>query len=829
MPEEPWKTQRFLTIDFITKQRLPAPVIWLKPESAASSPEDAVKDSLNTDLEEWRDPADERNLGLRLVDGFIELKIRAADDIWFKLFAPQVDARAAYGGLNHPVSSVIFRIDDPSTIDHWVERWPSAFKDKSGRWVDTKFVHSLQPTPRSKAVWRNSSPLPGSRFGGDPIVWRPRGKPAAEDIDAGIDDLEARPIAATSMESICRAIAFATLGYWIRVYLDGLEQWDESLTRVIGGWMARLQLEGRDINARGKSLEHICWSPIDTKDTISDLLRFLATLGATKDLGVAYLHAEGELERNPQARVPGWTSIETLFGPQAKIGLRRAFRAGIDIDAIERMSDQYVYDRTTHVYLDREDLLKGLGYEHKHDELVERHKPERIVIGKKAYNPFDLYSGSELRTDVHHREFRPGHEPASILRISPVYGILKGEERQPDEFRTLNTFPGFTIKPIAVVDPAVMREAVTMLDRMLGYLTQENDNQMWWLKKNTAWTVQHPEIKPQVCPVIIGGQGTGKSIYGGNFMVALFGRMAGLASADLLSDNKFTIEPFLNKLIVFIDEVRLETVGAINMIKKLIRSDIASGQRKFKNQQDHYIPTRLLIATNQPDIGLKPEDAVDRAFFFILAWTAQNKRMLDNEFLEWTLTLKPFYDQLVHNLESVVFKQHLMRYFMEIEVTRAELEDLTHSSRNDENVVRATMSKTREIARAIVADARVLQGSDITAWFNHLQLRDAIKRWDDGRIKVEASQVMMEYERAGVIERMRGDHHRFKYGYGRLLQKLSEAHNLELLPLWPIEPVGVDWANNTVSSPSQDVPWRGNKQQKPRRREPEDPDAMQPF
>ena len=53
-------------------------------------------------------------------------------------------------------------------------------------------------------------------------------------------------------------------------------------------------------------------------------------------------------------------------------------------------------------------------------------------------------------------------------------------------------------------------------------------------------------------------------------------------------------------------------------------------------------------------------------------------------------------------------RQHLMRYFMDIEVTRAELEDLTHSSRDDEGVVRATMSKAREVAREIAAAARIL-------------------------------------------------------------------------------------------------------------------------
>ena len=131
--------------------------------------------------------------------------------------------------------------------------------------------------------------------------------------------------------------------------------------------------------------------------------------------------------------------------------------------------------------------------------------------------------------------------------------------------------------------------------------------------------------------------------------------------------------------------------------------------------------------------------------------------MTDHEFHEWTVSLKPFFNDFVDMLESVAVRQHLMRYFMDIECTRAGLEDLTHSSRNDDNVVRATMPKAREIARSIVADARILPGNDITAWFNSIDLRDAIKRNDGQRTRVEASSVMMEFERAGVIEKMSGD------------------------------------------------------------------------
>lgn len=837
MSSEQQRAQRFLTVDLITKRRLNVPVIWLQPEAAIPSDDDALKapDTLACDPNDWGDT--DRNLGARLGNGFIELGIKAPDEIWPRCFfeacaSLKIDARAAYGPLGQPVSSILFQIADPSKIDRWEILWPHGQKDKAGQWVETKFTYSQMPTPRSKPVWHDSRPLPGSRFGGKLIVWRPGGKPAADLAELALEDFGPQPVAATSMESICRATAFATLAYWIRIYLDGLDSWDESLTRALAGWTARQVREGADINAHGKSLEGVCWAPVDSAATAGDLLAFCVRLGAGRNLGVAFEQAEAALERNPDAPVPGWGMLETLFGPQGKVAIRHAFRAGTDINAIERMSELYIYDRTAHEYLDRDELLKGLAYVHKHDGLVERHKVEKFFVTPiKALNPFDVYSGSSLRTDVQHREFRPGFEPGAILRFSPVHGLLNGEDRHPDEFRLLNTFPGFTIKPIAAIDEAVMRSAITMLDTMLGLLTRDNDAQILWLKKFIAWIAQHPEIKSQVCPIIVGGQGIGKSLFGDNLMRALFGGMAGSADAAALTDNKFLITPFIGKLITFIDEVKLESVGAINIIKKLVRSDQVSGQIKFGHQHDHYIPSRLLIASNQPHIGLTPEDAADRCFFFIISWTAENKRMTDREFQTWSLTLKPFYSRFVEALENVVFRRHLMRYFIDLEVTRAELEDLRHSSRDDENVIRATMSKSREVARAIVADARVLQGMDITTWFNLQQLRDAIRRIDGPRTKVEASQVLMEYERAGVLERVRGDLHKFLFRYGTLVQKLGEAHSLPITNSWDYEPD--DWGENDVLSVNGGRQWRGNRQQgkqQERRYAPNvDPDYEPPF
>ena len=353
-----------------------------------------------------------------------------------------------------------------------------------------------------------------------------------------------------------------------------------------------------------------------------------------------------------------------------------------------------------------------------------------------------------------------------------------------------------------------------MLDRMLGLLTRDNAAQMDWLKKYIAWTIQHPELKQQVCPVIIGGQGIGKSILGDNLMRAMFGELAGSATGAALVNNNFLITPFIGKIIVFIDEVRIEGQTGINELKKIIRQSRISGQVKFGHQRDYYIPARAILAANQTDIGLTPEDAADRALFFIIAWTAENKNMTDREFLEWAVTLKPFYREFVEMLESVAAKQHLMRYFRDYECTREELEDLTHSSRNDEKVIKSTMSKSREIARQIAASAHVIAGNDITAWFNIQHLRAAIQREDGAKTRVEASSVMMEYERAGVIEsaRAEGGYVKFKWGYGKILQKLSEAHNLKLEPVWDTGPG--DYDDNPVRSMVDPPQWRGNTKRK---------------
>ena len=100
-------------------------------------------------------------------------------------------------------------------------------------------------------------------------------------------------------------------------------------------------------------------------------------------------------------------------------------------------------------------------------------------------------------------------------------------------------FPWFPkIKPIATPDPIIMAcRDLDAFDKMLALLTaRDNDAQIKMAKAiHLPGIAQHPAIKAQVCPIIIGGQGIGKSLFGGDILMrALFGSMAGMADAGAL-------------------------------------------------------------------------------------------------------------------------------------------------------------------------------------------------------------------------------------------------------------------------------------------------------
>ena len=97
-------------------------------------------------------------------------------------------------------------------------------------------------------------------------------------------------------------------------------------------------------------------------------------------------------------------------------------------------------------------------------------------------------------------------------------------------------------------------------------------------------------------------------------------------------------------------------------------------------------------------------------------------------------------------------------------------------------------------------------------------MRTAVTREDGQRSRLDANDVLREFEIAGVIETMSGGYYRFKYGYGKTLLELGKSHNLELVPTHPVGPG--DFDDNPVMSNVNPPPWRGNKKGGDGRRRP---------
>ena len=102
-----------------------------------------------------------------------------------------------------------------------------------------------------------------------------------------------------------------------------------------------------------------------------------------------------------------------------------------------------------------------------------------------------------------------------------------------------------------------------------------------------------------------------------------------------------------------------------------------------------------------------------------------------------------FYADFLDRLTDVTFKQHLMRYFVEFEVTRRIGGSPTFLAPDRGGSSNSFSNAARNMAREMVADARILPHKDITAWFSMANVREAIRRIENSKYtRMDASEVM---------------------------------------------------------------------------------------
>ena len=776
----------------------------------------------DTNLQEWIDNPELRilNLGFNLQFGWVDIDIDAEDPQYnrclvqaFKFLG--VDSRFAFGRTSKRSPSHIMvqlNEEESNNFEYLRKFEPKEFKIKENRFKTELRSYATSIDKKNESREAKQTVMPGSIYKHrtdngkyDISVWYNQDG----DIAKHISEVAATTPRKTEFRTVIAGITFGTFLYFVA------PQWTEgsrqAMASKIAGWLARVVLESQAMNGN----EHIAgdvYCPIEDLGVAEKLLEFICEQLGDKEskMRIRTLHdAAKKLERNPDAKIPGWPTMEQLFGGEAVNALRTVFMPGTDVSLLTKFAERYLYDDSDDCYIDRHRFFAGLNFGHPSDTLQRRHINDFINVGAKPRPAFKLFEVSSVRRRVSNRDLYPEYPPGAILRITPSQQIV-GEDDEGEYVTTaFNTWRGWPVALPQVVDQQLLNICVAKMDRMFELITQKNEKQTLWLKKWLAWIIQHPGEKQQIAPVIVGGQGVGKSFFGNIFLEAIFGNLWGSASPRVL-EGSFSVEPFINKMVVFIDEAKFNA-SSTEEIKKIIRSVTIGGSEKYKSSRTYKIYARVVFASNRFDMNIGQQNVNDRALYYIKAQTKESMGLPEAKFKEWAITLKPFFDEFATLLRSESTREHLMHYFATFGTDRHDIETTEHSSGSDEDIVVANMSWPRIIAKYIAENGRIWDDLDITAPFTIAEFNKRVLECSNelGMRNVNPARVMNEFKEADIVESYMEDGkvlQRFRYKMGTICERYSESIGVKLEPRFVFTPD--DFGDNNATLKTS-PPWRG--------------------
>src|SRR5690606_30027497 len=142
--------------------------------------------------------------------------------------------------------------------------------------------------------------------------------------------------------------------------------------------------------------------------------------------------------RNPDAKVPGWNSMNELLGGEALMALRTVLQPGSDVSKLTSMAERYIYDETDNKYIDRERHSIYGNFVHDGSDLERRHKGDIIFVAGKPREAFKVFESSNMRKRVGTRDMYPDLGPGGIYRID-VMGAVVPDEADVDALTVFNT------------------------------------------------------------------------------------------------------------------------------------------------------------------------------------------------------------------------------------------------------------------------------------------------------------------------------------------------------------------------------------------------------
>lgn len=814
--------QRAITFD-VNNKFIQVGAIWLKMSGKMPIDENwAEKNNHDTDLQAWIDNPDLalHNAGFNLQSGWLDIDIDAEDPKFNECMVAAldyngVDTRFRFGrrSVGYPTHVLVqLGEEEAANFDALTRFEPREFRI-GGKRYHTQLRSQQTNIADKKNLYRTAKQtvMPGSIYlhkteadQYDLSVWYSSKGPIAENVR----ELASTTPRRASFNQIVRSIAFATLLYVLR------DQWVEGQRQTtankVCGWLARVVAEGQAMNNH-ETIAQDVFCPVDSDDIAESLLAFICDYFGDEEKHMrirSYQDAREKLERNPDAKIPGWPAIEALIGPQAVNAIRTTFTPGSDVSVLTQMAERYIYDDTDGYYIDRDRHKNNLEtFTHEPTLLERRHIDETVSINGKPRAAFRMFETSKMRVRVSGRNLYPDREPGTVFRINKRGDVIPDESTDDGKNggTAFNTWRGWPLDQPLPVNEGLLADLVQRVDELLGHLTCDNVDQIEWVKKWLAWTFQHPADKQQIAWVVVGGQGVGKSFFGNILLPAIFGPLWGSTSASII-DQKFNVGPFINKMMVFVDEVKFHNESGTDEVKKLIRNVDVAGMEKFGEGRNYKIYSRIMFASNRFDMSIGQSSVIDRALFYTKARDRKSMQMTDIEFRKWADTLKPWFTEFATMLQRIDVREHLFHLFMTYPTDKYEVESIQFSSSQDEEIASANMRPSRRVAKYILEEGRIHDDLSLEYRFSLAQLGLRIEDVCNAmHIRpVRTDLVLAEWEDAGVLGKS-GPHWAFKYKEETTLDIFSGAISIQLEKRY--EFTDADRGDNV--DPTAKKPWKG--------------------
>lgn len=781
----------------------------------------------DTRLQGWIDDPERQhlNVGFNLQFGWVDIDIDSSNARYNQCIIAalnylKIDTRFQFGRLSMGAPShILVQLSqaEATNFNQLKQFEPNEFKLDGARHKIE--LRSLATSTQQANLFREAKQtvMPGSIYVNksnasvhDISVWYFDGGKVAHSVS----DVASTTPHKTSFNTIIRAIAFGTVLYLFQPHwIEGSRQVTAQKT---SGWLARVVKESSALNNHEAIADDV-FCPIDSNDIAESLIEFVC---ASLDDNEPYMRVRtyrdacAKLDRNPDAKIPGWPTMTQLFGDDVVNALRSVLMPGADVSILTKLAERYIYDETDDLYIDRERFQAFAQFTHAGTELDRRHRGDFVRIGGKWRPAFKLFEISTIRKRVNTRDLYPELTPGSIFRIDRIGEQISDDSEEDWTSNTaFNIWKGWPIAVANPVDPDLMKLCISHLDQLLGYLTRDNEKQATWLKQWLSWTVQHPGVKQQVAPVIVGGQGVGKSFFGNTFLQSIFHNLWGTASPKLL-EGGFAIEPFIGKMLVFIDEAKFHSEESTEEIKKLIRNIHIGGAEKFQSARNYRIFSRVIFASNHIDMNLGQANIQDRALFYMKAYDSQFLNMSAAEFRRWAVTLKPFFDRFNDLLARKDAREHFMHFFTNFETDRHTIENTENSAATDNDIVSSNMSYARRVAKFIIEDGRIMEDSDISMPFSVSDFNKCVTAAcrDMGVMPVQGARVLAEFREAGLIESYVENGRnmlRFKHRIATLTEMFGLAISVTMEPRFQFEEADKGDNDTTLASPKG---WKGLNQ-----------------